>query len=491
MRNSTNLFWGFHGGRLIPSIKYFIFNFHCAPARSFLCPLCFHKGLKSSEKYLRIQGLCAAIFLDDDWAIVQDRESCRIKALAVRGDLYNAGFVVNEDKSVWEPTQVLDWLGITWNSALGTLKIVERRILKIISTIDHIIEADFKVSARELASFTGQIISTGPVVGNIGRIMTRHCVLSTLCKDNWDSVFRLDDYCKEELYFWKENMVNINSRYCFVSKDPSYFVYSDASATGGGAIIDFNNDFVCHKMWSENERVQSSTWRELSVIEFSLQSFASVLKGSHVKWFTDSQAAAKIVEVGSMKLGLHKMARRIFDICIRSGIHLEVQWIPRTSNQQADYISRLIDTDDWQITEEFFLFLDGRWGPHSVDCFANYYNHKLPKYFSRFWNPNTSGVDFFFQSLRGENCLVVPPVGIVPRVLHYLKSQRAVGTLVVPLWPSAHFWPLITHKYSSYLVAHSIHIGNEVLTRGRNLNSLLGSDLFTGNIIAFRLKFTE
>ena len=146
--------------------------------------------------------------------------------------MHNGGFVVNEDKSVWEPTQVLDWLGITWNSALGTLKIVERRIVKIINgTIDHIIEADFKVSTRELASFTGQIISTGPVVGNIGRIMTRHCVLSTLCKDNWDSVFRLDDYCKEELYFWKENMVNINSRYCFVSKDPSYFVYSDASAT--------------------------------------------------------------------------------------------------------------------------------------------------------------------------------------------------------------------------------------------------------------------
>ena len=168
-----------------------------------------------------------------------------------------------------------------------------------------------------------------------------------------------------------------------------------------------------------------------------------------------------------------------------------MQWIPRISNQQADYISRIIDTDDWQITEEFFLFLDGRWGPHSVDCFANYYNHKLPKYFSRFWNPNTSGVEFFFQSLRGENCLVVPLVGIVPRVLHYLKSQQAVGTLVVPLWPLAHFWPLITHKYSSYLVAHSIHIGDEVLTRRRNLNSLLGSDLFTGNIIAFRLKFTE
>lgn len=157
-------------------------------------------------------------------------------------------------------------------------------------------------------------------------------------------------------------------------------------------------------------------------------------KDHKLKWFTDSQVAAKIVEVSSMKLDSHKMARRIFDFCIRSGIHLEVQWIPRTSNQQADYISRLIDTDDRQITDEFFLFLEDLWGP---------YNHKLLKYFSRFWNPYSSGVDFFFQSLRGENCLGVPPVVIILRVLHYMKSQQAVGTLVVPLWPSAHFWPLI------------------------------------------------
>ena len=109
----------------------------------------FTKVLKPLEKYWRIQGLCIAIFLDDGWAIVQDGESCRIKALAVRGDLYNAGFVVNEDNRYGNPPRVLDWLGITWNSALGTLKIVERRILKIINTIDHITEADFKVSARD------------------------------------------------------------------------------------------------------------------------------------------------------------------------------------------------------------------------------------------------------------------------------------------------------------------------------------------------------
>ena len=89
-----------------------------------------------------------------------------------------------------------------------------------------------------------------------------YCVMSTLCADGWDSAFCLYDYCREELYFWKGNLINLNSGNCFVSKDPSYFVYSDASATGGGAFI----DFVCHKVWTENEGLQSSTLRELSVI---------------------------------------------------------------------------------------------------------------------------------------------------------------------------------------------------------------------------------
>ena len=167
-------------------------------------------------------------------------------------------------------------------------------------------------------------------------------------------------------------------------------MYSDASATGCGSVIGFNNEYVCHRMWTHSESLQSSTWRELCAVEFSLQSFAPVLKGSHVKWFTDNQATARIVEVGSMKLELHGMARRIFYICVQSGIYLDIQWIPRTLNQQADYISRLIDVDDWQTTNDLFLSLNDRWGPHSVDCFANYYNYKLPRFFSRFWRLDTT-----------------------------------------------------------------------------------------------------
>ena len=45
---------------------------------------------------------------------------------------------------------------------------------------------------------------------------------------------------------------------------------------------------------------KGSTWRELAAIDFSLESFAPILEGSLVKWFTDSQTATRIIEVGSM-----------------------------------------------------------------------------------------------------------------------------------------------------------------------------------------------
>lgn len=86
-----------------------------------------------------------------------------------------------------------------------------------------------------------------------------------------------------------------------VQRNPNYFVYSDASATGCGAHMVLNQELVCHKMCHEDKNTKSSTWRALAAIEFTLQSFYSFIEYSHLKWLTDNQAAAKIVEVGSMK----------------------------------------------------------------------------------------------------------------------------------------------------------------------------------------------
>ena len=58
------------------------------------------------------------------------------------------------------------WISL-WIALVEPLKLVDRRVAKITSTIDRIIDSDFVLSARRLASFIGQIISTAPVSGNI------------------------------------------------------------------------------------------------------------------------------------------------------------------------------------------------------------------------------------------------------------------------------------------------------------------------------------
>ena len=80
---------------------------------------------------------------------------------------------------------------------------------------------------------------------------------------------------------------------------------------------------MCHKLWEPSECSKSSTWRELAAIDFSLEYFAPILEGSLVKWFIDSQTAARIIEVGSMTLDLHRLAIKIFQFCAGDSICLD------------------------------------------------------------------------------------------------------------------------------------------------------------------------
>ena len=137
---------------------------------------------------------------------------------------------------------------------------------KVVS-VDKILFSDRLVSARELASLVGRIISGGAVFGNISRIMTRYCSISVASAQDWDK-FYLDQYCVRELYFWEANLKRLN---CSVVADSpyrvsNYVVYSDAGATGCGAHLDINGEQVCNKQWDLEERRKSSRWRELSAI---------------------------------------------------------------------------------------------------------------------------------------------------------------------------------------------------------------------------------
>ena len=55
-----------------------------------------------------------------------------------------------------------------------------------------------------------------------------------------------------------------------------------------------------------------------------------------------------------MKNELHSLARSIFSTCTERGISIDIQWIPRSENVLADYVSKMLDWEDLDVTDEFF-----------------------------------------------------------------------------------------------------------------------------------------
>ena len=113
----------------------------------------------------------------------------------------------------------------------------------------------------------------------------------------------------------------------------------------------------------------------------------------------------------------------------------------------------------------------------------------MDRYNSKFWNPGTEAIDAFTQEWAGENNWLVPPTYLVAGTVKYLQECKAKGTLIVPKWKSAVFWPLLFNEdgspkeFVSRVVEYS---PGGVLRHYRNLNALLGSARLKSTILVIR-----
>ena len=106
-------------------------------------------------------------------------------------------------------------------------------------------------------------------------------------------------------------------------------------------------------------------------------------------------------------------------------------------NTQADELSRLTDKYEWTLAEPMFHYLDRLWGPHTVDRFASALTTRLPKYNTRFLDPNGMPTDALAQTdWHHENNYVNAPFRLIKDVLTTVKNQRAHATIVAPWWPA-------------------------------------------------------
>ena len=171
-------------------------------------------------------------------------------ASAVRSNLANAGVVANEEKRIWVPTQVLEWLGIIWDLSRGCIFIAHRCIVKLLRALLSLKSGSHSVTPRAVASVTGQVISLTPGYSNITLLMSR----------------------------FLQSFVKLHSGYSL----PVTLVYSDASsfACGGSSFrVDSKEFDLFFQVFSSLESGLDSNARELLAILYGLKSFRASLTG--------------------------------------------------------------------------------------------------------------------------------------------------------------------------------------------------------------------
>ena len=141
------------------------------------------------------------------------------------------------------------------------------------------------------------------------------------------------------------------------------------------------------------------------------------------------------------------------------------------------------------IQPAIFATIDLQWGPHTIDRFANNLNTQLPRFNSRFWCPGTEAVDAFTCDWGWEVNWACPPPYLVSRTIRHAARTFSKGTLIIPAWPSAPFWPILFPNgwESASFIRETMLLpkSQQVVLPGRSGGSLPSCD-----ILAVRFEFS-
>ena len=313
-----------------------------------------------------------------------------------------AGFVVHPEKCKWGPSLTARWLGFDLDWSTGCLSVTPEKTAHLKEMLAGAATSKC-IQARELASIIGTLISMMLGTRSVTRLMTRAMYALLETRRGWYDMLMLTEQARLEVNFWLTGLDKFNSQPIWHNRSAVRIIYSDASDTGYGGYTVEHGPYIAQGQWDQDEARLSSTFRELRVVRLVLESIADKLRHARVRWFTDNQNVVQILQVGSRKYDLQQEVVNVFNLTVQYQINLEPSWIPHDRNQYADYLSHIVDSNDWQLNPTVFTLLDSVYGLHSIDRFASAHNAQLSRFNSRFWNPGSEAVDAFTGNWIGED----------------------------------------------------------------------------------------
>ena len=220
----------------------------------------FLKLLKPLVKIWRSEAKTIVVYLDDCLGAATDSNKAKIASLQVHTDLLKAGFLPNETKCVWDPTQVITWLGAVLNTKSSEISATERRVNSLDQDLAFIFHSFFLFS---------------PSLQDRQRLRQNESL--------------------RELHFRKSNLPRLNGIPIWpVNQKPSKIVCSTPWAQLAAASSSRARHFI-----KTGHTLRKSKAQPSETVSLSPAAFIESLKSQSVTWSTDNQNVVHILNSGS------------------------------------------------------------------------------------------------------------------------------------------------------------------------------------------------
>ena len=425
-----------------------LYQFTCLAQGLSCAPRVFTKLLKPVYSHLRLKGHVSSGYLDDSFLEGDSYDACLSNVQDTLTLLRDLGFCPNLDKSVAQPTHVLEHLGFILNSLDMSVSITDCNFRKFLDTADKILQGTI-IPIRLVARLVGIMVSFFPGV-EYARLFYRQLEIEksiALTNSGWnfERDMTLSETARDDIVWWihhaqtSERKINHGK----ITRE----LRTDASTHGWGA---FSEGVSTGGRWSPQEAQLHINALELLAVFFGLKALCSSEHHCHMKVLSDNTTTVAYLRNmgGSHSIPCNNITREIWQWCKDREIWITPAHIPGVENTEADLASRVFnDQTEWKLDPQVLTDIFTLFGRPVLDLFASRLNYQLLRYVSWIPDPNAVGVDAFTLDWGTQYNYAFPPFSLIPQVLQKFEEhqqRRAEMVLVAPHWPTQFWFPKLT-----------------------------------------------
>ena len=351
-------------------------SFFCTvvvPFGATLAPFHFHKCIRELVKLLRGLGMRVHNYLDD-FMIACHRDDVQSVAPFLQWFLVRMGFRMSV-KSIWDGRTVGVHLGMAVNSAAYTYSVPQAKLDKALMLVRA-----FDSEWRRTGALAGMANVVGLLasfkIGFVGvRPFTRAMYRAAGAALTGTPLASVDAArLADELQYWLAALRDPSKNGLPIREPASEVTVNfDASDTGWGAVMRRTGAAEVRVSGVFDSMVlgSSSTLRELTGVVLGGAALLEHVRGRNLLARLDSfPAVCNLINGGGGVPELADVVKRWVTWCGENRVRVQVEWVPRERNEDADALSKLF-VGEWQLLPDAREWLDVAFGPFVLHPFED------------------------------------------------------------------------------------------------------------------------